>query len=93
MIKLWRLRPEYADISLQAKDVAALFVSVTSEWYEDPINSLYRKKAFVYNMIVKWLETGQEPEHMSHEMIYALNKFQLEWYEAGNTKGMFEERL
>lgn len=91
MSKQWRLRPEYADIRLQAKDVAALFVSVTSAWYEEPSNTLYRKKAFVYNMIVKFLETGEEPEAIQHEMIYALNKFQMEWYEPGNHKGMFEE--
>jgi len=91
MSKQWRLRPEYADIRLQAKDVAALFVSVTSAWYEEPLNALYRKKEFVYHMIVRFLETGSEPESISHEMIYVLNKFQTEWYEPGNMAGMFEE--
>lgn len=92
-MKTWRLRPEHADISLQAKDVAALFVSVTSNWYDDPANSLFRKKSQVYNLILNYLTTGYEPDNITHEFIYALNKFQLEWFEfnkPGST--LFEEQ-
>lgn len=80
MTKTWRLCPEFADkFTLSAKDVAALFVSVTDYWYENPQNVLYRKKALVYNAVLYWLETGKEPEDMPISIHYALNKLQSEW--------------
>lgn len=94
MTTTWRLRPEYAGISLQAKDVAALFVSVTSNWYDDPANTLFRKKAQVYNLILNYLQTGLEPDNLSHELIYALGKFQTEWFEYHSKNAtIFEENV
>ena len=61
MLKTWQLRPEHTDIRLAAKDLVALFVSITSHWYEDPKNTLYGKKEYTYNMLVQWLGTGTEP--------------------------------
>lgn len=71
------------NINLQAKDVAALFVNVTNYWYNDPKNGLFCKKFQVYDLILNYLTTGCEPENMTHEFIYVLNKFKMEWFEFG----------
>ena len=67
------------DHIFRSKDIAALFVSVTQHWYDDPQNALFRKKAEVYNLIRVYLETGIIPESPPYYLAYALAKFRAEW--------------
>jgi len=80
-----------SDFHLNNKDVVSLFVNHTENWYTDPFNSLFRKKAQVYNMLLHWLETGKELPNMPVEMIYVLNKFQLEWFEPRRSGTILEK--
>lgn len=70
-----------SDNALRAKDVAALFVSVTDHWYSDPGNALFRKRSEAYNLILNYLETGEIHNDMPYYMAYVIGKFREEWFD------------
>lgn len=88
--RVWKLRPDWQDhFKFDALDLANLFVNATRLWYEidefDGLQqTLFGKADQVREAIVHYLETGED-NVKDHAVIYALQKFQLEWLgEGGN---------
>jgi hypothetical protein len=83
---VWQVKPDQS-FYFRSKDLVALFLSVTSDWYEDKSNYLFGKKDLVEKAILNWLDTEQD-EPLPYEISYALNKFRDEWID--HISGMFE---
>lgn len=79
----FKLTPKAAaKFNFSANDVVNLFLDATKHWYSDKENSLYKKRARIKSVLLRYLR-NKEDSTKTYGETYALTKFRSEWMGEG----------
>lgn len=61
--------------------LARIFVDIHQGWFTAKDNAFYGRRGEIVAVLAEYAETGEEDPNWHHEVIYAVQKFQQEWFE------------